>query len=382
MKAAVAGTGFMGWVHVEALRRAGIEIVGALGSTPEKSLTFCRKWSAGRAYESFDDILSDEEVDCVHIATPNRTHFEMTRQTLEAGKHVLCEKPLAMNSRETAELLSLSAERGEQAAGVNYNIRFYALCQEAAERIQQGLIGDILHVRGSYIQDWLLYNTDYNWRVLSEEGGPLRAVADIGTHWLDLIQHITNMKVNSVCADLQTVHETRMRPLGEIQTFSGNSNTPEQTEEVSITTEDAAAILLQFEDGVKGNLHVSQVTAGRKNCLQFEIAGSKGSLAWNSENPNVLHIGYRDRPNESLIRDPSLLNDRAIQTTSYPGGHNEGYADSFKHCFRRFYQYIEAANFSEQPAFATFADGHHEALVCDAILESHHQQQWVDVDES
>jgi predicted dehydrogenase len=382
MKAAVIGTGFMGWVHVEALRRAGVEVAGVLGSSAKKSRQFCEQWQCGQPYESFEQVLNDAAAQSIHIATPNRTHYDMTRQALLAGKHVMCEKPLAMTTEETRALVDLAAKHPQQVAAVNYNIRFYALCQEAAERIRQGQIGDVLHVNGSYVQDWLLYSTDYNWRVLSEEGGPLRAIADIGTHWLDLMRFITGLSVESVCADLQTVHVERHRPLGEVHTFAGHDSGNGVSEAINISTDDAGCVLLRFGEDAKGSLQVSQVTAGRKNCLRYEIAGSNGSLSWNSEVPNVLDIGYRDRPNESLIRDPALLTEAGALATSYPGGHNEGYADSFKHCFQSFYQYIRAADFSIKPPFATFADGHHEALICDAILQSHQQRRWVDVAES
>ena len=226
----------------------------------------------------------------------------MAAQALAAGKHVMCEKPLAMTSAESAELVKLAENNPELAAGVNYNIRFYPLCIEARERIGKGEIGDVFHVSGSYLQDWLLYQNDYNWRVLAEEGGALRAVADIGTHWLDLVQSLTGLEIESVCADLSTVHATRHRPLGEVQTFQ--SATEAATESIPISTEDYGSILLKFTNGVRGSLTVSQVSAGRKNCLRFDIAGSKSSLGWNSETPNQLWMGHRDHPNQMLLKDP------------------------------------------------------------------------------
>jgi predicted dehydrogenase len=377
LRAVVVGTGFMGWVHVEALRRAGVEVAGILGSSSEKSRAEADRLGLPRAYESFDDVLSDATVRSVHIATPNRLHFEMAAAALEAGKHVLCEKPLSMNSSESAKLVSLASRHPHLAAGVNYNIRFYPLCLEARERVRSGAVGDVLHVSGSYVQDWLLKPTDYNWRVLSEEGGELRAVSDIGTHWLDLLHSITGLEVESLCADLQTVHPVRQRPTGEVQTFASDGGDIERGP-VEITTEDAGSILLRLRGGARGSLTVSQVTAGRKNCLRFEIAGSDSALGWNSEQPNDLWIGHRDRPNEVLIRDPSLLTDRARSAADYPGGHSEGYADSFKQCFRSFYSAIESGDFAE-PTFPTFADGHREIVLCEAILQSHRERRWVDV---
>jgi predicted dehydrogenase len=365
----------MGWVHVEALRRAGVEVAGILGSSAEKSQAEAARLNLPRAYGSFDEVLTDDSVDSVHIATPNRLHFEMAAAVLQAGKHVLCEKPLAMNSVESAKLVELAQQYPQQAAGVNYNIRFYPLCLEARERVRGGAIGDVLHISGGYAQDWLLKPTDYNWRVLADEGGELRAVSDIGTHWLDLLHAITGLEVESLCADLKTVHAERQRPTGELQTFSDGGDVPR--EPVAISTEDYGSILLRFRGGTRGSLVVSQVTAGRKNCLRFEIAGSESAIGWNSEQPNELWIGYRDRANEVLMRDPSLLGLQAQTAASYPGGHNEGYADSFKQCFRCFYSSILAG----EPGrlFPTFADGHREILLCEAILKSHRERCWVDL---
>jgi predicted dehydrogenase len=262
---------------------------------------------------------------------------------------------------------------------VAYNIRFYPLCHEAAARARDGALGDLLHVTGSYVQDWLLRDTDFNWRVLAEDGGTLRAVADIGTHWLDLVQFITGRRITAVCADLRTVHPVRQRPLGGAETFSGSTSTAVPTESFQVTTEDCGGVLLQFDGGANGMLWVSQTTAGRKNCLRLEIGGTRQALAWNSESPNELWIGHRDGPNEQLIRDPALLRDSAGQISSYPGGHNEGFPDTFKQLFRTFYGYVAAGDLSASAPFPTFEEGHDEVLLCEAILRSHRQRRWVDV---
>ena len=377
--AAVVGTGFIGPVHVEALRRAGVNVAGIVGSSAAKSDAAARSLNLPRTYHSLEEVLSDETIDVVHLATPNRYHFEQASAVLKAGKHVMCEKPLAMNSTESSELVDLAASSG-LAAGVAYNIRFYPLCHESSSRVNNGTLGSILHVTGSYVQDWLLHDTDFNWRVVAEDGGELRAVADIGTHWLDLAQFITGEHVTSVYADLQTVHSKRMRPIGGAETFSGKATQQEHTEAVEVTTEDAGNILLKFSSGGRGCLHVSQMTAGRKNCLRLEIAGSKQSIAWSSEHPNELWIGNRDRANESLIRDPALLREEASALANYPGGHNEGFPDTFKQLFSAFYGYIEAGDFKNPKPFPTFEDGHREILLCEAILESHHKQRWVEVE--
>lgn len=380
LTAAVVGTGFIGPVHVEGLRRAGVPVVGIVGSSPEKSKAAAEQLGLPRGYESFDKLLRDDSVSAVHLTTPNRFHFEQAAAALHAGKHVLCEKPLAMTSAESAELVRIARQSG-CAAGVAYNIRFYPLCREAAARVQDGTMGDVLHVVGSYVQDWLLLDTDFNWRVLAEDGGELRAVADIGTHWLDLVQFITGQQIVEVCADLRTIHAKRQQPIGGVETFSGPGSPRVETKTVSINTDDCGSVMLRFANGANGSLWVSQTTAGRKNCLRFEIAGAKQSLYWNSESPNELWVGHRDRANELLIRDPSLLHPSAREISSYPGGHNEGFPDTFKQMFRSFYGYIAAGDFSAPTPFPTFADGHREILLCEAVLRSHRERRWISTEE-
>ena len=376
---AVVGAGFIGPVHVEALQRAGQRVTGILGVDDSESQAAAASLGLPKAYASYQAVLEDPAVQSVHLATPNRLHYEMATQALQAGKHVMCEKPLAMNSTESAALVALAASTG-LVAGVNYNIRFYPLCLEAAERMRQGEVGDLFSVTGSYVQDWLFHPTDYNWRVLAQEGGELRAVADIGTHWLDLIHTITGKEIEAVCADLTTVHPVRQRPLGEVETFAGKEGTSDvKRESVDITTEDTGCIMLRFRGGGRGCVWVSQVTAGRKNCLQFELSGSRCSLAWRSEQPNELWIGHRDKANETLIRDPALVSSAAGQFINYPGGHNEGFPDTFKQCFRAFYRYIEVDDMTAPRTFPTFADGHREIVLCEAILKSHRTQRWVEL---
>jgi predicted dehydrogenase len=379
MRAAVVGTGFIGPVHIEGLRRAGVEVAGILGSTPEKSVSAAREFGIGTAYPDFAALLEDARIDVVHLTTPNRFHFQEVRGALAAGKHVLCEKPLAMTAAESAALVALAAA-SDRVCGVNYNIRFYPLCLEARERIRRGDLGEVFHVAGSYVQDWLLWPTDFNWRVLAEEGGALRAVADIGTHWLDLVQFLVDRPIVAVCANLQTVHPERQRPVGSVQTFTDDQ--PTATVPIAIDTEDYGAILLEFAGGMRGVVWVSQVTAGRKNCLRFEIAGSAGGLAWNSEQPNELWCGHRGAANQTLMKDPALLSPVARRHADYPGGHQEGFPDSFKQLFRAFYGYLAAPDRRGPPPFPTFADGHRELLLCEAILLSHRERRGVTVEET
>ncbi|MEM9368405.1 MAG: Gfo/Idh/MocA family oxidoreductase [Planctomycetota bacterium] len=376
-QAAVVGTGFIGPVHVEALQRAGVQVTGILGSSPARSREAAEQLGLNRAYADLAELLADGSVDVVHITSPNRHHFEQASAALRAGKHVLCEKPLAMTSDESRRLVAL-AEQSGCFAGVAYNIRFYPLCHESAARVAKGELGSLLHVTGSYVQDWLLKPTDFNWRVSAEDGGALRAVADIGTHWLDLVQFVTGQRITSVCADLQTVHRQRYRPLGGTQTFSGDAE-PRATKAVDINTEDAGFLLLRFANGAKGSLHVSQTTAGRKNCLRFEVAGDQQTLAFNSEQPNQLWIGHRDLPGETLVRDPAMMAPAAAGIASYPGGHAEGFPDTFKQLFRTFYASLDQGVLADAMPFPTFADGHREILLCEAILQSHRTQSWVEV---
>ena len=376
MAAAVVGTGFMGPVHTEGLRRLGIRVTGILGSSEEKSRRAADALGLEKAYPNLEALLEDDEVQSVHVTSPNRLHLEQAGRCLEAGKHVLCEKPLAMTSDESAKLVQLAEESG-LVAGVNYNLRFFPVNCEARHKVQQGEVGDVVSIYGSYVQDWLLYPTDYNWRVIAEQGGKARTIGDIGTHWMDLMQFITGLEIEAVFADLKTVYPIRRRPLGEVETFSGKVQDVQATEEIGIETEDLGAVLLHFKGGAHGSLWVSQMTAGRKNCQRYEISGTNSAIAWNSEQPNDLWIGHRDRANEVLLRDPGLVSDAARAFISYPGGHNEGYGDTFKQCFKAFYDYIAAGDFGAETDFATFADGHKEILLCEAILKSHSEGKWV-----
>ncbi len=371
---AVVGAGFIGPVHIEAIRRLGKPVVGILASTPEKGRAAAGVLAIPRAYESYEQLLGDPQVKVVHLASPNRLHFSQCKQAIAAGKHVVCEKPLAMTTTETNELVEL-ARKAQLVTAVCYNVRFYPLCLEARQRIAAGELGDLYHVTGSYVQDWLLYDTDFNWRVLAEDGGALRAVADIGTHWVDLVGFITGLEIEQVCADLRTFLPVRRRPKGSVETFQSKVSRPPETEPVRIPTEDYGSVLLRFKGGGRGNFSVSQVNPGRKNCLRFEMAGSKGAMAWNSERPNELWLGHRDRPNELLLRDPALLHPPANRYATTPGGHNEGFVDTFKQMFRAIYEYIEGGDRESRP-FASFADGHREVALCEAILTSQQSGQW------
>jgi predicted dehydrogenase len=378
IRAAVVGTGFVGPIHVEALRQLGVEVAGLVGSSPERARTKADRLGIDRVYPDYETMLADDRVDVVHIASPNHLHFPMAADALRAGKHVVCEKPLATNSQESAALLRLAEAAGVVHA-VNFNQRFYPLCIEARERVARGDLGDLYLVHGHYLQDWLLYSTDWNWRLEPEQGGRLRTVGDIGSHWLDLLTFITGQHAVAVYADLETVVPVRQRPEGPVDTFAGKGPGGRSSDEaVEITTEDYATLLVRWESGVKGVVTVSQVSAGRKNHLAFELNGSRGSLAWNAEQPNELWIGHRDAPNELLFKDPALLTAAARRFAAYPGGHQEGYGDTFKALYQAVYAHIRQPQ-GAVVDYPTFADGHEQMLIGEAVLASAQRGTWVNI---
>jgi predicted dehydrogenase len=350
--AAVVGTGFIGSVHVEALRRAGVDVVGVVGSSPERAAAS----GLAPAFDSFEAMLADSRVQVVHITTPNHLHHPQAKAALEAGKHVVCEKPLAMTPHESADLLAI-AERSGLVHAVNYNLRFYPLVQHLHGVIAAGALGTVRLLSGHYLQDWLLHETDWNWRVDPTLGGELRAVGDIGSHWMDMTQFLTGRRIEAVMADLAVFMDRR-----------GSR---------SVTTDDAATILLRFAGGARGAVVISQVSPGRKNQLSFEIDGSEMAAAWNSEQPDELWFGRRDAANEVLPRDPNLLNAEGRAASFVPGGHVEGFADTFKALYRTVYRAI--AEGGPGAGYPTFADGHDMMLVTDAVALSSREQRWVKV---
>jgi predicted dehydrogenase len=315
----------------------------------------------------------------VHVTSPNNLHVPQASAILAAGKHVVCEKPLAMTAAESAGLVA-QAEASGLVNAVNFNIRFYPLHQHVREIVANGDLGEVRFVNGRYFQDWLLLDTDWNWRLVPEQGGALRAVGDIGSHMIDLLTFLTGQHVNSVMADLATFITTRQEPTGPVETFSTERSA--DTVERSMGTEDVGAILLHFANGARGSLAVSQISAGRKNSIVWEIDGSTGAAAWDGESPEHLWLGHRDRPNEILIRNPALMGAAGRAAASLPGGHVEGFADTFGALFRAIYADVLAGRPSTDPPYANFAAGHDEMLVNDAIALSAREGRWVDVDRS
>ena len=375
--AAVIGTGFIGTVHVQALRRLGLRVAGVLGSSGARGAERARALGVGRAYGSLDELLEDPEAEVVHVTSPNHLHHPQVKAILAAGRHVVCEKPLAMTAAQSAEMVALARAAGRVAA-VCYNTRFYPLNQQARGMVEAGELGEPRLVTGHYHQDWLARETDWNWRLEAEAGGSLRAVGDIGTHWLDLTSFITGLRPSAVFADLATFIPVRRRPTGPVETFARAEGA---TEAVPIATEDAGLILLRYPNGARGAVTVSQVSHGRKNAMAWEIAGSEASAAWASEAPDRLWIGHREGPNAVLCRDPGLMNARGSAAAALPGGHVEGFADTFFALFRQVYADVAAGGRSASSTWATFEDGHHEMLLCDAVRRSAREGRWVALEE-
>ena len=374
----IVGTGFIGPAHLEALRRNNVRVLGLAETTAELASEKAAELGIIKAYPSYEKMLADPDIHVIHLATPNYLHYLHAKAALEAGKHVVCEKPLAMNSQESADLVKIARKTGLVNA-INFNIRFYPMVQQARHMVQNGDLGDIFILQGSYLQDWLLLPTDWNWRLEPEQGGTMRATGDIGSHWLDLMTFVTGLKVKEVYADFKTFHPIRKKPLKPLETFTGKLLPPEDYEDKPIHTEDYASVLLHYENDARGVLTVSQVSSGRKNRIFFEINGSQSSLVWNGERPNELWVGHRSEPNQVLMKDPSLLSPEARTTASYPGGHNEGFPDTFKQLINKVYNYIIAGAYSAPPDFPTFADGHYEQVLCEAIERSAKEGEWVDV---
>lgn len=372
----IAGTGFIGPAHVEALRRLGIPVLGLAEVDMETAQKKAAELGIPKAYGSLEALLADPDIDVVHLATPNVLHYPFAKAALQAGKHVICEKPLAMNTQESAELVRLAAE-AQKVNVVNFNIRMYPMVQQARAMVQKGEIGNLFIIQGSYLQDWLLFPTDWNWRLEPSAGGSLRAVGDIGSHWLDLMTFVSGLKVKEVFADFKTFYPVRKKPARPLETFTGKMLQPSDYVDQPISTEDYATILLHFENDVQGVLTVSQVCSGRKNRLFFEINASQSSLAWNSERPNELWVGHRTQPNQVIMKDPAILAPEARAVTSYPGGHNEGFPDTFKQLYQKVYTYLFNGDFSQKPDFPTFADGHYEMVLCEAIERSAREKKWI-----
>ena len=378
IKVGVIGTGFIGPAHIEGLRRLGnIEVAALAECSEELAESKARSLGIEEYYGDYKELLKKKDIQSVHICSPNYLHYQMAKEALEAGKHTICEKPLAISAAEAEELVDLADKKGLVNA-VNFNIRYYPLSRQMRTMVEKGDVGDILAVQGSYLQDWLFYQTDYNWRLEPGQSGKSRAIADIGSHWMDLIEYITGLKISELCADFATFHKIRKKPLKSVETYASKVLKPEDYEDMPIDTEDYATVLFRFENDARGVMTVNQVAAGRKNRLCFEMNGSKKSVAWESESPNQIWIGKRDGNNEIMMRDPSLVYPETMPLIDYPGGHNEGFPDTFKQIFKEVYSYISGEQ-SASVCFPTFKDGLREIVLCETIMESNDKRTWIKV---
>lgn len=373
----IIGSGFIGPAHIEALRRLGfVQVVALCDGTLEQAQEKAQALNIPHAYGNVEELLAHPDLHVVHNCTPNHLHAQINRQILRAGKHVFSEKPLCMTPDEARELVELAVQAGV-VHGVSFVYRQFAMVRQAQSMMREGSIGRLFASQGSYLQDWMLLETDYNWRVDAALGGASRAVADIGSHWCDTVQFVTGRRIVEVMADLSIVWPTRKANVAGNQTFTQDDSAV--FEDKAVTTEDFGSVLFRFDDGSKGSFSVSQVSAGRKNRLSFEINGSEKSLAWDQEVPQQLWIGHRAQANQTLSDDPSLMNRDAADSAHFPGGHIEGWPDAFKNMMAQFYRAVQTGFMPEKPLFATFHDGENVMYIIDAIVKSHQQQRWVSV---
>jgi len=367
----------MGRVHLEALRRVEfVEVVTVVGRKEEAARKLGAGFSVAGFATDYREILRDPTIEAVHICTPNAEHFPMAKDALLAGKHVLCEKPLATSVEEGEELVALAQKQGLRNC-VCHNLRYYPMVQQMRSMCSAGDLGEVLIAQGSYLQDWLLYDTDWNWRVDANAGGASRCMADIGSHWFDMAEHITGLRVSALCADLQTFHKSRKQPKNSVETFSNKMLSAEDYVETAVDTEDFGTVIFRMGERTRGNMTASQVSAGRKNRLSIEISGTKASVGWSQERPDELWVGHRDHGNEIFVKDPALLNPAARSYADLPGGHSEGYDDTFKQVFRRFYGSIAgSAGGAEYPQFT---DGVRQLKILQAELDSNRTHGWVEI---
>ena len=367
----------MGRVHLEALRRVeGVEVVAIVGRELASAQSLGAGFGVERSEADYRNVLSDASIDAVHICTPNALHYPMAKDALLAGKHVLCEKPLSTSVETAAEIVRLAAERNLRNC-VCQNLRFYPMVQQMRRMREDGDLGRILIVQGNYLQDWLLDETAWNWRIDSKAAGQSRTMGDVGTHWFDMAEHVTGLRVSSLCADLQIFYPTRTRPTTKVETFTAKAVTA-SGEKVVVDTEDFGSVLFHMDGGACGAMMASQMAAGRKNQLKMEIYGTKASVSWDQERPDELWVGHPDSANHLYIKDPTLLKEQAKSYADLPCGHSEGYDDVFKQIFRRFYASIRDQGSPVE--YPQMSDGLRQLVLMDAELKSHRSRRWVDVE--
>ncbi|HXG64282.1 MAG TPA: Gfo/Idh/MocA family oxidoreductase [Blastocatellia bacterium] len=384
IQAGFIGAGFVGPLHMEAVRRLGyVDIVAIATSNPDTAQKKAEKLGIERAYGSYEELLADRSIDVVHVTTPNHLHYPVVMDAIRAGKHVICDKPLALNAQEARQMRDAARDAGVVNA-VTFNYRFNPLVQQARVMVARGDIGQVRFVHGFYLQDWLLFETDFSWRLEADKGGATSSVGDIGSHWCDTAQFITGLKIERVLASLATMIQVRKKPAGAREAFAvGEDNG--QYEDYVVTSDDLGSILVEFEGGARGAFSVGQVCPGHKNDLQIEVSGSQSSIKWVQERPNEMWIGHRDKPNGYFVRDPALVDESVRKYVNLPGGHNEGWADAFKNLMSNIYSFIvekrDAIKDADKVDFPTFEDGYRANCVVDAIVRSNQDRcSWTKVE--
>lgn len=372
IKSGIIGVGNIGASHIEAVRRINFaEIVAICDANYELAHKKAEEYYISKYCQSVEELLNDPEIKIVHNCTPNYLHTVVNEKIIRAGKHVICEKPLATSSADSAKILALLKQYPNTAACVNFNYRMNPQVIEAKAMIEKGEIGRVQLIHGSYLQDWLLCDTDYNWRLEPEFSGASRAIADIGSHWIDSAQFVTGEQIVSVCADLVTVIPVRKK----IDIATG------EIEEKAIATEDYGAVLFKMTNGISGVFYVSQLSAGHGSCNNFEVNGTKKSIAWNQERCDELWIGRRDGHNMYSLRSPNIMDPSSRIFTSLGKGCPEGWNDAFKNGIMSFYRFVaEGKRLGVDPTpFTTFEEAHYIVKLVEAIIESAKNRSWVTI---
>jgi len=380
IKCAFIGAGYIGKVQISQLLRlkpkVSVEAIVEKNANIGKQIA--EEFEIREVYSDYHDVLNDPKIQVIHNCTPNNIHFKINKEAIEKGKHVFSEKPLAISAEDGLELARL-AKRHNVEAGVNFCYRYYPVVQDARARIKSGEIGEVLSVIGSFLQDWLLFQNDFNWRLTASQAGDSYIMADLGSHWCDLVQHVTGLKITKVMADLHTIYPVRKKPKGKVVTFAKQDNV--EYEEVKCSLDDFASLLIEFETGARGVFATSSLCAGRKVSIDMQIYGSKKSFCWNHERHNELWIGNRDRANEIFMESPLLQTETTRKYALLPSGHPMGYHDAEFNLFSEFYNAV-GMNIAENKGggnYPTFEEAANELVILEAAIKSSKEKQWINI---